>query len=293
MSQSFELSIGQSAMLACCLEVSIPKPGNVHRSADFADTSFHDFLVSAVAIGPILDQAQRRSLGTTVYGCIVATRSVVNVNTNLGLVLLLAPLAMAENLTSHSVQESIDNSDATDCEQIYAAIRLVNPAGLASVGSYDIHESPPSHIVDAMRLAADRDLVAAQYSNGFREVFDFVLPAIELGIERGWSLTDAVIHAHLQTMHQLPDSLIARKNGTDVANQASALAGRVLNSGEPGDSLYLRELGEFDFWLRSDGNRRNPGTTADMIAAGLFVGLRRETIRFPMAVASTSAHLTG
>jgi triphosphoribosyl-dephospho-CoA synthase len=78
-----------------------------------------------------------------------------------------------------------------------------------------------------------------------------------------------------------PDSLIARKCGPETAARAAAIAQRVLAAGMPGDEDYLLELGEFDFWLRSDGNRRNPGTTADLIAAGLFVVLREGLIRPP------------
>jgi triphosphoribosyl-dephospho-CoA synthase len=78
-----------------------------------------------------------------------------------------------------------------------------------------------------------------------------------------------------------PDSLIARKCGLPIAERASGLAHRVLKAGRPGDEAYYAELGELDFWMRSDGNRRNPGTTADLIAAGLFVVLREALIPPP------------
>jgi triphosphoribosyl-dephospho-CoA synthase len=82
-------------------------------------------------------------------------------------------------------------------------------------------------------------------------------------------------------MAEYPDSLIARKCGMSIARQAQGLASRTLQAGRPGDERYLSALSELDFWLRSDGHRRNPGTSADLIAAGLFVGFREQTLSPP------------
>ena len=87
------LSIGQCVSLACLLEVSAPKPGNVHRGADFEDMTYVDFAISAVAIAPAMENACRHGVGRTVREAIQATRAVIQTNTNLGTVLLLAPLA--------------------------------------------------------------------------------------------------------------------------------------------------------------------------------------------------------
>jgi triphosphoribosyl-dephospho-CoA synthase len=75
-------------------------------------------------------------------------------------------------------------------------------------------------------------------------------------------------------MSAFPDSLIARKCGAETAEHSAAWAGRVLDSGRPESEAYQEQLADLDFWLRTDGHRRNPGTTADLIAAGLFVALR-------------------
>jgi triphosphoribosyl-dephospho-CoA synthase len=112
-------------------------------------------------------------------------------------------------------------------------------------------------------------------------VLDNVAPWIVAGCAAGWCLTDAVVYTQLRLLAAWPDSLIARKCGPTGAERASALAQRVLNAGRPGDEGYSYELGELDFWMRSDGNRRNPGTTADLIAAGLFVVLREGLIQPP------------
>ncbi len=277
------LSTGQCATLACLLEITIPKPGNVHRGADFEDASFADFVASAVAIDPAMDAAAERRLGETVLDAVQATRRLVATNTNLGSVLLLAPLAAVPRGISFAdglpdVMQSLDEDDA---RLTYQAINEAKPGGLGHVDSLDVAGEPPDDLLAAMRAAADRDLVARQYTNSFREVLDGVRPWIQHGLGRGWKLADAVIHSHVRLMSEYPDSLIARKCGPEIAAESARRAGRVLDSGGPGDENYQRALGDLDFWLRSDGHRRNPGTTADLIAAGLFTMLRDDLIPTP------------
>jgi triphosphoribosyl-dephospho-CoA synthase len=242
-----------------------------------------DFVASAVAIGPWMQTASQRGVGRTVLDAIQATRLLVRVNTNLGTVLLVAPLAAVRRDDSlHRVQDVLAALTPEDARCIYQAICLAEPGGIGQAESMDVTGAAPADLLDAMRAAADRDLVARQYANGFEQVLGLVAPAITQGVQAGWTLTDAVIHTHILLLSRFPDSLIARKCGLSVAEQASQLAQRVLDAGGPGDEDYLRAAADLDFWLRSDGNRRNPGTTADLIAAGLFVVLRDQTIGMPM-----------
>jgi len=277
------LSIGSCATLACLLEATAPKPGNVHRGADFADMGFTDFVVSAAAIGPVLERAAERGVGPTVLEAVRATRRLVPVNTNLGTVLLLAPLAAAPRTEplARGVPQVLAGLTARDAEDVYAAIRLAQPAGLGTTDEMDVAGTAPPSLLAAMVAAASRDMVARQYAEGFTHVLQTVAPWIVDGCAAGWTLTDAVIHTQLRLLVAYPDSLIARKCGRQTAERAAAIAQRVLNAGEPGDEDYFAELGELDFWLRSDGHLRNPGTTADLIAAGLFVVLREGLVRPP------------
>lgn len=281
------LSIGQCATLACLLEVTAPKPGNVYRGADFEDLHYFDFLVSAAAIAPAIQRAaEGASLGETVLAAIRATRDVVATNTNLGTVLLLAPLAMVPR---HEPFESgiprvLSHLNRDDARHVYQAIRLAQPGGLGRVAEADVADYPPDDLLAAMRLASERDLVARQYSDDFAQVVQQVVPWLREGIERGWSLADAIVHAQMRLMSAWPDSLIARKCGLGVAEESARRAAGVLDAGAPGDENYLRALGDLDFWLRCDGHRRNPGTTADLIAAGLFLGLRDGWIQPPYRI---------
>ncbi|MFP6669530.1 MAG: triphosphoribosyl-dephospho-CoA synthase [Pirellulales bacterium] len=282
MNQNF--SIGQCATLACLWEVTIPKPGNVHRGADFEDLNFADFLASAVAIAPAMNAAPQNRIGQTVLNAVRATQGVVSTNTNLGTVLLLAPLATVSTEISIETGLSAVLSDleADDAILVYRAIQESGAGGLGSVESMDVAGEPPTDLLVGMQAAAEYDLVAQQYVNGFQQILQCVCPWIIDGINRGWNLAESVVHAHVRLMSEFPDSLIRRKCGAKVADESAVRAAGVLDAGEPRNDNYRRALNDVDFWLRADGHRRNPGTTADIIAAGLFLLIREGVITTPL-----------
>jgi triphosphoribosyl-dephospho-CoA synthase len=255
----------------------------VHRGADFEDLCFNDFVVSAVTIGPAMETAQQQGVGVAVMEAIRETRSRVRTNTNLGCVLLIAPLAAVPPQQSlyEGIGAVLASLTARDAERVYEAIRIATPGGLGRVEDMDVLDSPPSNLMEAMRLAAERDLVARQYTNGFAEVLNCVVPWLLAGQASKWSLTTAIVHTHVRLMAEFPDSLIARKCGIQVAQEAAARARHVLASGDPSERAYEQALRDLDFWLRSDGHQRNPGTSADLIAAGLFAALRERKLINP------------
>ncbi len=270
------LSIGQCATLACLFEVSAPKPGNVHRGADFDDLTLDDFLTSAVVIAPAMEAAAGQGVGRSVLEAVRATRRAVGANTNLGTVLLLAPLAKAPRDVplEHGVAEVLACLGPEDARDVYEAIRLAQPGGLGRADEHDVLGPPPADLLSAMRAAAGRDLVARQYVEDFRQVLGFALPWLRQGLAQGWPLAETIVYVQMQMMAEFGDSLIGRKCGPGVADESAARAAEVLASGRPGDEAYDSALADFDFWLRSDGHRRNPGTTADLLAAALFALLR-------------------
>jgi triphosphoribosyl-dephospho-CoA synthase len=271
-----QLSLGQCATLACFLEATAPKPGNVHRGADFEDLAYPDLVTAAIMIGPVMEAAPSRRVGETIMDAVRATHETIGTNANLGTILLVAPLATVprEEPLATGVAKVLGQLDATDARLVYKAIRLAKPGGLGKVAEADVADDPPADLLDAMRLAADRDLVARQYANGFDDVICIAAPAIQSGIDRGWSVDGAIVHAQLILMSRFPDSLIARKCGPDIAQRAADHAAEVLRAGTPADESFWQAAGDLDFWLRSDGHRRNPGATADLLAAGLFALLR-------------------
>lgn len=269
------LSIGQCATLACLLEATASKVGNVHRGADFENLTFTDFAISAVAIGPAMENAKTNGIGETLLAAIRATRQLVGTNTNLGMVLLLAPLAAVpcDEPLAGGIGKVLRSLTQEDCRLVYEAIRLAQPGGMGKVEEMDVATEAPSDLLVAMAAAAERDLVAKQYVTDFDLVLNQVAPWISESATR-WSLTDAIIHTHLRLLADYPDSLIARKCGLEMAQEVSTYAASVLTAGSPGDDSYHEAAADLDFFLRSDGHRRNPGTTADLIAAGLFALLR-------------------
>ncbi|PHS11334.1 MAG: triphosphoribosyl-dephospho-CoA synthetase [Blastopirellula sp.] len=272
-----KLSTGQLATLACMLEVSAPKPGNVHRGADFENLTFQDFLASAIAIAPAMEAASKTSLGDTILRAVTATQDLVQTNTNLGIILLLAPLCSIpeDQELSAGIKKVLEQLTVEDTARVYEAIRLAQPGSMGKSDEMDIADSPPEDLLAAMKESADHDLVAKQYTNQFSIVLNEASVWLTEKNLDSLSLSQRIIHTHVRLMSGYPDSLIARKCGADLANMSAVLASRAIEAGEPFSEPYLLELSSLDFWLRSDNNRRNPGTTADIVTAGLFVALRQ------------------
>lgn len=283
------ISPGMMTQTACLLEVSARKPGNVHRYADFGDLDYLDFLLAAAAIAGPLDRAATTGIGQAVLGAVEATRNLVATNANLGMILLLAPMAavpddepLADGLSRVLAATTID-----DARRVYQAIRLANPGGLGRSDEQDVADEPTITLLNAMKLAADRDAVARQYADGYRDVLTEGLPALRRRLEDGRPLETAIIGAYLELLAAYPDTLIARKLGREAAVKASSRAHRVLAAGWPDGERSIAEFRDLDDWLRADGHRRNPGATADLTAAVLFAALREGTIRLPRTVGAS------
>jgi triphosphoribosyl-dephospho-CoA synthase len=276
----FSCPVSRVSCLAAIWEATARKAGNVHRFADFADVTYADFVASAAAAAPELGRAEGRPLGETVLAAIRATRAVVRTNTNLGIVLLLAPLAKVPQGAGLQVgaRGVLAGSTVADAAGVYQAIRVANPGGLGTVKEQDVSAAPTLPLRDVMALAADRDLVARQYANGFADVFDLGVPALLDGLRRFGRVEPAIQHCQLVWLANHPDSLIVRKRGMELAAEASRRARRVLELGSVGTADGRAAYVDFDGWLRADGHARNPGTTADLVTACLFVALRERTL---------------
>ncbi len=275
---------GSLAQIACLLEVTARKPGNVHRFRDFAESHYLDFGLSALAIGPALDLARTEGIGPAVLHAVRATRSVVSTNTNLGMILLFAPLAAVfdEEPLRVGLRRVLESTTVDDALRVYEAIRLARPAGLGTVSEHDLASEPTIRLLEAMRLGSAHDSVARQYVNGFADVLYLALPSLASSLGAGQSLETAIVGTHLNLLAQVPDTLIARKRGVSEAFEASRLAAEVIARGWPETAEGRQRADDLDRWLRAEGNGRNPGTTADLVAAALFAGLREGIISLPI-----------
>ncbi len=268
-------AVAAAGQLACLLEVSAPKPGNVSPDRHFHDTRYEDFLASAVAIGPALAAAGERPLGATVYAAVDATSRWTRSNTNLGIILLLAPLARAARRTTGAlrpaVAEVLASTTVDDAAEVYAAIRLARPGGLGAAASEDVAAVPTVALREAMALAADRDSVAREYVTDFAATFEIGAPALRAARGDGLDWSDATVEAYLRLLAALPDTHIARKLGRAAAEDVSRGARAAADAGGVRSPAGRQALASFDRALRDPANARNPGTTADLTCAALFV----------------------
>ncbi len=267
-----------AAQLACLLEASAPKPGNVSPGRHFADARYEDFLASAAAIGGPLGGAATRPLGATVRLAVEATARWTRSNTNLGIVLLLAPLARAallakrEDLRS-ALRDVLETTTVDDAREVYAAIRLASPGGLGKVETEDVADEPDVTLIDAMRLAAGRDLVAREYATAFEVTFEIAAPALDRARRDGVSWDDAVVETFLTLLAAGPDTHVARRSGAVRAEEVSQQARTALAAGGIRSAAGRAAIDQMDRSLRDPRHTANPGATADLTAAAIFVVL--------------------
>jgi triphosphoribosyl-dephospho-CoA synthase len=274
-------AIGAALHKACRLDVVAFKPGNVSLCAPGHGMRAQDFLLSAQVAVPALCVAEW-SVGERILAAVRATFAAVGCNTNLGIVLLLAPLAAAAardgslETALGSVLGELDRDDATDC---YAAIRLANPAGLGRAAEGDVYEPPAHDLLSAMKLAATRDSIARQYATVYKDLFVHGVPLLVRQRARWRSLAWATTACYLAFLARWPDSHVARKHGPDVANGLCTEAAEVAKALEACENprLFAEALMAFDSELKTRGV--NPGTSADLTVACVAILLLQE--RFP------------
>lgn len=267
--------IAAAAQLACLLEVSAPKPGNVSPERHFHDTRYEDFLASAVAIGPAFAEAGARPLGATIRAAVEATARWSRANTNLGIVLLLAPLARAAAREGGDLRSRVgavlDETTVADAADAYAAIRRAQPGGLGAAEAEDVRAAPTVTLREAMALAAGRDTVAREYTTRFAVTFEVGAPALSDARRRGLTWSEATVECFLAVLAAVPDTHIARKLGRAESERLSTRAKEIVSAGGTASAPGRAALAALDAELRDPRNTRNPGTTADLTCAALFV----------------------
>ena len=247
-------AIAAAFVAACRDEIEAPKPGNVHIFADGHGMTVEDFLQSAEAAAPALCDAGA-PVGLRIFAAIEATFAAVKKNTNLGIILLCAPLAAAAQkggLLRESLKETLLGLTREDACLAFKAILRANPAGLGCASRYDVRDPASATLLEAMREASLRDKVAYQYSSNYEDVFDTGLTILRAVIAKGWQAPWPQTSVYLAFLARFPDSHIVRKNGEEAAKPAE----------------HLEDLLDFDKRLKKQG--LNPGTSADLTVASLF-----------------------
>ncbi len=263
---------------SCMAELEALKPGNVHIFADGHGMIVQDFIASAEATSEVISRPGL-SLGERILQSVQATQAAVHMNTNLGVILLCAPLIHAvihANLHKNStglqanIHAALSGTTIEDAEACFAAIRLANPAGLGDVDLHDVQNTASCTLLEAMQQAADKDMIAAQYANNFMHVFDG-LACYQKALTKWQRPAWAATAVHLHYMANFLDSHIVRKYGDTIANlvQNEAAAHEEEFSKVFNPKNYQAELLIFDAALKKRG--LNPGTSADLTVATLLL----------------------
>lgn len=267
----------QAAFLAACrLDVVVRKPGNVSLASPGHGMQAAQFLASAeAAAGPLFEPGA--PVGQRIENAVAASWARAGCNTNLGIVLLCAPMAAAverggRQRLAESVQQVLAGLSVDDTRAAYRAIVMANPGGLGAAPAEDVHAPPSLNLRDAMALAADRDMIARQYTNGFLELFE----AAGAGVPSGFPLMEdgavaaAVQRVYLRWLARWPDSHIVRKHGGAVAQTVMHAAQAWQGIDSPGaDPAFAA----WDESLKAAGI--NPGTSADLTVATLLLAALR------------------
>jgi len=254
---------------ACLAELQAIKPGNVHVFADGHGMVVEDFIVSAKAAAVVIVLPEL-SVGQRIRRAVEATWAAVGCNTNLGIVLLAAPLIEAA-LKQKPITAVLADLTQDDALEVFAAIVQANPAGLGESAQHDVKVSPHCTLLQAMMEAAQRDKIAYQFANNYADIFDFGLPLYRQALERWQNPEWATTALYLGFLTQFPDSHLVRKFGLGVAEAVQQKAeihnSVLLQCDNPKNTLG--KLLRFDKELKSQ--HINPGTSADLTVATLLV----------------------
>jgi triphosphoribosyl-dephospho-CoA synthase len=270
MSMLGEEEVAEAYVDACLAELTALKPGNVHVHSRSGDMDVSDFRISAMASAPALAR-RGATVGERILGAIEATRQAVAFNTNLGIVLLCAPIAAAAQ-SGLPMRNAIDlllaRLSVEDADKAFRAIRLANPAGLGRVDEHDVAAAPRVTLLQAMEAAAHRDRIARAYCTGLSDLFEVGRPALQAARQRGLPEDWAVSTLYMTYLALVPDSHIERKHAHAVAEEIRTEAAAIVARVEIGPSAQP-ELAAFDAKLKRE--KRNPGTSADFTVATLFL----------------------
>jgi triphosphoribosyl-dephospho-CoA synthase len=267
---------------ACLLELKSLKPGNVGVHGDGHGMTLQQFIDSAMASSSALFDPTLESVGQRILQAVSDTRRSVGDNTNLGIILLVAPIAHALVINcTHGLEQSTDLQVLTaevlnqltieDAIDAYQAIQTAQPGGMGEVDDHDVSDTPTITLRQAMEISAPYDRIAYQFHTNYKDIFDHNLPVYWQYLEKWQKQHWAATAVFLSQWVREPDTLIIRKKGLLKAKQISdmiaPLTEQVLASDDP--QLVEDELLALDRDLKSKAI--NPGTTADITVASLFV----------------------
>ena len=307
-SSNIEEYVSGCSQLALLLEASAyPKPGNVHRTADFEDTKYEHYLASSIAIGQAMREAASQGIlvasGEIDYKSIQIGRIIYDAtssmmqwqnggNTILGSILLLAPISAAAGITwsqksqnlkglKSSLTKIAHSTSPEDALFVCDAIKLSGAGGLGSAEKFDVTQEKSRQdilnssisLFEIFRISSDYDTISSEWVNDFKITFEIGYPYFINLIQEKYECNTAIIHTFLKILSLFPDTLIARKTGSVRAKEISTAASEALEAGGMTSELGREKLAALDVKLRMGGNKLNPGTTADLTCSSLAIAV--------------------
>jgi len=299
--------VARAGQLASALEVSgYPKPGNVHRTRNLKESTFEQFIASSVAIGPVLLEvaergfkAKKRKTGLEQIGLGDAIKYAIedtmkwqrNGNTNLGVVMLLVPLAAAAGLTlakdgkveiknlRRNLSRILKATTCKDAVNVFEAIVIADPAGLGKVTHLDVNDRRSLQkireegisLYDVMEMSSSWDNISKELVTGMRITFTFGYPHVRRIYEETNDMNVTTVGTFLEILSKYPDTLVGRTHGKRTADEVTRKARVIVNRGGMLTSIGESLVARLDTDLRS--RNINPGTTADLTASSLMLAI--------------------
>ncbi|MDD2644020.1 MAG: triphosphoribosyl-dephospho-CoA synthase [Methanobacteriaceae archaeon] len=291
--------IGKISSISSVLEVSgYPKPGNVHRTRDFFDMSFEDFLISGVVTQNIITSSATQAkeilkdndyskahIGKYILEAVKETDNWIKNNTNLGIMMLEVPIAQAASISNDftEIQENIgkllDATTVEDAVNLYDAINLASAGGMGEQEEYDVQSDNAKDelrknnqtMYDVLEISAGWDQLAFELTNKMPKIFDIGFKTFD-ELRKDKRTNTATVQTFLTLLSKVPDTLISRKYGEEEASKVSESAKTLLN--EYGEEYFDKDLNYFDDYLYE--NNYNPGTTADLTAASIMLSYLKD-----------------
>jgi len=281
--------IARCAQLAMALEVSAtPKPGNIDRDHNYTDTRFEHFLASAVGVYPIMEKAAKSGsgIGSLIREAVTeSSKWQKGGNTHFGAFILLIPLVKAAGRCSDrrclktQVSKVVKGTTVDDAVEFYRAfleagvkVKPVDDLDLSDAASIEKIRAQGLTLYNMMEISAGYDMIAEEWTNGFRRTFECASSLRNKVKEHG--LNDAVVLTFMDILSRNKDTFIQTKFDNKKAEEVSMRAKRIMRMDDV-DNMGIDdirdELRSFDEELLKEGV--NPGSTADLIISGLFVSL--------------------
>lgn len=300
--------VSQCLQLAILLEVSAyPKPGNVHRTADFKETQYEHFLASAVAVAPHFYYGAKRGIlvsagkigpdkvgvGKMIKNAVISMNEwQQGGNTLLGAIMLLSPISVAAGMTyaegsfsvtklRESMKVIVESSTPGDAAAVYDAISIAKPEGLGNVPKLDVTDPTSKQkilnekvtLFDVFKMSSGYDSIASEWVNNYSITFDLGYPYFSRQLKETDDINTATVHTFLKILSQIPDTFIARKVDLAKAREVSDQAKLVLERGGLATPASRSQLRKFDKEIRDPAHKLSPGTTADIVTAVLAVSI--------------------